>query len=96
MYAVTSIPLVNRTRAIFRRAEFGFLGVVVVTFVHTPRLNGDGYLVGWFIKELNPRLSATAFGFVVTFVRPFLISWLIFGIIINTFFKITPQKRGLR
>src|SRR3990167_2073501 len=29
MYAVTSMPFVNRTRAIFRSAEFGFLGVVV-------------------------------------------------------------------
>jgi hypothetical protein len=29
MYAVTSIWLVSRTRATLRRAEFGFLGVVV-------------------------------------------------------------------
>jgi hypothetical protein len=29
MYAVTSIPLVSRTRATFLKAEFGFLGVVV-------------------------------------------------------------------
>jgi hypothetical protein len=31
MYAVTSMLLVNRTRAIFRSAEFGFFGVVVFT-----------------------------------------------------------------
>jgi len=31
MYAVTSRPVVNRTRAIFRKAEFGFFGVVVFT-----------------------------------------------------------------
>lgn len=42
MYAVTSIPFVKRTRAILRTAEFGFLGVFVVTFVQTPRLNGEG------------------------------------------------------
>ena len=30
------MPLVNRTRATFRNAEFGFFGVVVVTRVHTP------------------------------------------------------------
>jgi len=34
---VTSIPLVSRTRATLRSAEFGFFGVVVYTRVHTPR-----------------------------------------------------------
>jgi len=29
MYDVTSRPLVSRTRATLRRAEFGFFGVVV-------------------------------------------------------------------
>src|SRR5215208_5816173 len=37
MYTVTSIWLVRRTRATLRSAEFGFLGVVVYTRVHTPR-----------------------------------------------------------
>src|SRR5947199_9125782 len=37
MYVVTSMPLVSRTRATLRSAEFGFLGVVVYTRVHTPR-----------------------------------------------------------
>src|SRR4051795_8499607 len=37
MYAVTSMPLVSRTRATLRSAEFGYLGVVVYTRVHTPR-----------------------------------------------------------
>src|SRR5204863_7867650 len=41
MYAVTSKPFVRRTRATLRRAEFGFLGVVVYTRVHTPRLCGQ-------------------------------------------------------
>src|SRR4051812_36795860 len=40
MYAVTSMPLVKRTRATLRRAEFGFFGVVVYTRVHTPRRCG--------------------------------------------------------
>ncbi len=34
------MPFERRTRAIFRKAEFGFFGVVVVTFKQTPRLNG--------------------------------------------------------
>src|SRR5947209_16738505 len=37
MYAVTSWPLVSRTRATLRSAEFGFLGVLVYTRVQTPR-----------------------------------------------------------
>src|SRR5207237_6913577 len=37
MYAVTSMWLVRRTRAIFRSAEFGFFGVIVRTIVQTPR-----------------------------------------------------------
>src|SRR3712207_7983877 len=31
------MPLVSRTRATLRSAEFGFLGVFVYTRVHTPR-----------------------------------------------------------
>src|SRR6185312_8807236 len=41
MYAVTSMPLVRRTRAILRRAEFGFLGVIVRTWTQTPRFCGE-------------------------------------------------------
>ena len=40
MYAVTSMWLERRTRAIFRRAEFGFFGVIVRTIVQTPRFWG--------------------------------------------------------
>src|SRR5215831_13725257 len=40
MYAVTSIWLLSFTRATLRSAEFGFLGVVVYTRVHTPRRCG--------------------------------------------------------
>jgi hypothetical protein len=38
---VTSIPWLSRTRATFRNAEFGFLGVDVYTRVHTPRFCGQ-------------------------------------------------------
>ena len=41
MYAVTSMPLVSRTRATLRSAEFGFFGVEVNTRTHTPRFCGD-------------------------------------------------------
>ena len=36
------MPLVRRTRATLRRAEFGFLGVVVYTLVQTPRRSALG------------------------------------------------------
>jgi hypothetical protein len=35
------MPFDNLTRAIFRKAEFGFFGVVVVTLMQTPRLKGE-------------------------------------------------------
>src|SRR6202047_2464299 len=41
IYVVTSSPLVNRTRATLRNAEFGFFGVCVYTRVHTPRFCGE-------------------------------------------------------
>src|SRR5690348_7574685 len=46
MYAVTSIVFVSRTRATLRSAEFGFLGVVVYTRVHTPRFCGHAFNAG--------------------------------------------------
>src|SRR5437763_884152 len=46
MYAVTSIWLLSFTRATLRSAEFGFLGVVVYTRVHTPRRWGLPFSAG--------------------------------------------------
>ena len=46
MYVVTSIPFVSRTRATFRSAEFGFLGVEVYTRVQTPRFCGQLFSAG--------------------------------------------------
>src|SRR5919201_325867 len=43
------MPVVRRTRATFRRAEFGFLGVVVYTRVQTPRRCGDRRRAGLFV-----------------------------------------------
>jgi len=41
MYTVTSFWFESRTRAIFRNAEFGFLGVIVRTCRQTPRFCGQ-------------------------------------------------------
>jgi hypothetical protein len=58
--------LVNRTRATFLSAEFGFFGVVVYTRVQTPRFCGD-------------RSSAGDLDFQVTFSLLDRINWLIVG-----------------
>src|SRR6266542_3991235 len=40
------MPFVSLTRATLRSAEFGFLGVVVYTRVHTPRFCGHAFNAG--------------------------------------------------
>src|ERR687895_1023341 len=61
MYAPTSMPLVRRTRATFRRAEFGFFGVTVYTRVQTPRRWGDPFNAGVFVltrRDSRPFLTS--------------------------------------
>src|SRR5690348_10622971 len=83
MYAVTSMPLVRRTRAIFRRAEFGFFGVIVRTWVQTPRFCGEAAPWVWrWVNELNFHRNAGAFVFLDAGVRPLRISWLIVGTVL--------------
>src|SRR5689334_4239632 len=60
------MPVVSRTRATLRSAEFGFFGVVVKTRVHTPRRCGE------------PR-RAGVFDFSVLLSRPLRTSWAIVG-----------------
>src|SRR5262245_53612207 len=68
MYVVTSMPLVNRTRATLRSAELGFFGVCVNTRTQTPRFCGLSWSAGLFVL-------------VRTFSRSFRTSWLIVGIV---------------
>src|SRR6185369_16573448 len=65
------MPLVSRTRATLRSAEFGFFGVCVNTRTHTPRFCGLLCRAGLFV------LLSTAS-------RPFRTSWLIVGINAHT------------
>jgi hypothetical protein len=37
--------LLSLTRAIFRKAEFGFFGVIVLTWTQTPRFWGEPFRV---------------------------------------------------
>ena len=45
------MPFVSRTRATFRRAEFGFFGVCVNTRVQTPRRCGAPASAGVFVFD---------------------------------------------
>ena len=60
------LPFVNRTRATLRRAEFGFLGVVVYTRVQTPRFCGAPRRCGVLVFDLG-------------LTRPLRTSWLTVG-----------------
>jgi hypothetical protein len=71
--------LVNRTLAIFRIAEFGLRGVLVVTFVQTPRLNGELNSIGLFFNTLNERVKAGVFDFLLGVTLLLFTSWLIVG-----------------
>src|SRR5690242_18962729 len=70
MYEVTSCPFVKRPRATLRRAEFGFLGVVVYTRMQTPRFCGQACMAGVFY-------------FLRTASRPKGTSWLMVGIALH-------------
>src|SRR3989338_4918701 len=89
---MTSKPLVRRTLATLRKAEFGFFGVVVYTRVQTPRFCGQ--------------LSSAGTLLLVTICwRPLRTNWLIVGIAVvpkNDFSKnygmakyATPEKRSI-
>src|SRR6185503_5427971 len=80
MYAVTSIWFVRRTRAILRRAEFGFLGVIVRTCRHTPRFCGAPGIGTWRWRRLFQFLRmAGALILPILARRPWRTSWLIVG-----------------
>src|SRR3954469_18992758 len=69
------MPPEIRTRATLRSAEFGFLGVVVYTRVHTPRRCGAAT---FFLRPL-PDLRPGVDSFLDFGVRPLRTSWLVVG-----------------
>jgi len=81
MYAEISIPLVRRTRAVFRRAEFGFFGVIVRTTVQTPRLKGLLFKAGDFdftlgaLRPLRTNWLTVGIHTSIHFVLPFKFFW---------------------
>ena len=77
---MTSIWFVSRTRAIFRRAEFGFFGVIVRTCRHTPRFWGAPGIGTWRCRRLFQFLRrAGALTFSIFGFRPWRTSWLMVG-----------------
>src|SRR6187431_2655920 len=75
------MPLDRRTRATLRRAEFGFLGVVVYTRVHTPRRCGQES------KALDLLLA-------LIISRPFLTNCCIVGILYRLKFRTAKVMAG--
>src|SRR6186997_2642921 len=73
------MPLVSRTRATLRSAEFGFFGVCVKTRTHTPRFCGLFCSAGLLVL-------------VRTLSRPLRTSWLIVGTVRTT--PVTRTHRG--
>src|SRR5436190_7684361 len=65
------MPLVNRTRATLRSAEFGFFGVWVNTRTHTPRFCGLFCKAGLLVL-------------LTIFLRPARTNWLIVGILVRS------------
>src|SRR4029450_13342332 len=74
------MPLVRRTRAILRRAEFGFFGVIVRTWRQTPRFCGAPGIDSWRCRRLFQFLRmAGALTFRIFRLRPLRTSWLMVG-----------------
>jgi hypothetical protein len=66
------MPLVNRTRAILRNAEFGFFGVMVFTWMQTPLFCGEPLpFIVLPLSALKLKCNAGALVFGTTFFRPF-------------------------
>src|SRR5713226_5017554 len=78
---MTSKPFVSRTFATLRIAEFGFLGVRVMTWRQTPRRNGEFCKAGDF--DLLRILR-----------RPFRTSWLMVGIAASVRYAPFPDNWG--
>src|SRR6185369_5717494 len=99
------MPLVSLTLATLRKAEFGFFGVVVYTFKHTPRIKGAPVFIKIILFLIRFILLCSA-GDLLLDLRgalPFRTSWFTVGIKHflggtkrTRFFSPNPrQRRGL-
>src|ERR1044072_9834538 len=69
------MPWARRTRAIFRRAEFGFFGVTVATRVQTPRRWGAATFFLLPLPDFKPGVAS----FFLGVLRPLRTSWEVVG-----------------
>src|SRR5215210_6219561 len=88
--------LVSRTRATLRSAEFGFLGVVVYTRVHTPRRWGAATRFLRPLPDFRPGVAS----FFLGAWRPLRTSWEVVGIrrgmLAAGFGFVRPPRRARR
>ena len=80
---MTSYPFVRRTLATLRIAEFGFLGVRVMTWMQTPRRKGEPSKAGDLVLLLS-------------LFRPLRTNWLIVGISRKSFLPHPNREKGAR
>src|SRR5437764_15099135 len=88
------MPLVRRTRATLRSAEFGFFGVIVYTRVQTPRRCGAAT---FFLRPL-PDFRPGVVTFLPGDLRPLRISWLVVGMrrVMVAAGRWAPSRRAAR
>src|SRR5437660_11387537 len=84
------MPLVRRTRATLRSAEFGFFGVIVYTRVQPPRRCGAAT---FFLRPL-PDFRPGVVTFLPGDLRPLRISWLVVGM--RRVMVAAPSRRAAR
>src|SRR3954453_736418 len=89
------MPLVRRTRATLRRAEFGFFGVVVYTRGQTPRLCGHSSSAGTWLRAATGWRALRINGLIVG-IRALLPFNLVVGTPDARRCKNPPSKRKLR
>lgn len=81
---MTSCLFENLTLATFLKAEFGFLGVMVLTDSTTPLLNGEAISENFLSLELNQRRREAVLLFLVIDLRPWRTNCDVVGIIYTT------------
>src|SRR3989344_3199512 len=73
----TTYNMIANARQAFHAPTTNHNYRVLLTMVHTPRLNGDGKCVGLFLMTLKPRAKATERDLRLINVRPLRTSWFI-------------------
>lgn len=84
--------MLSLTLATFLKAEWGFLGVMVLTMVMTPLLKELLLVIVVFLILLKLSRKATALIFLLFLDRPFLTSWLNVGMLVTLLVDLYPRE----